>query len=932
MNLNLHFKSFILIPLGVVLATFLLVAVYAVDRMNRQHVAEAIRDKQQSIELRFQNQLKTEANQLFALIQLLERDTRMVDALRRQDRSALLAATGDIYPTLRNQHDITHFYFSGPDRVNLLRVHTPERHGDVIDRITTLQAERTGQQAWGIELGPLGLFTLRVVHPVFARGRLLGYLELGKEIGHIIDNMALTSNVGIHVLIDKRFLDRGKWEEGNKVMGRTGQWDRFSDVVLAESSSAQSHAFIISHTQHNAHKQPGGLMNLEQSFPPIHLPLRDAGGREVGEMALHIDMSEMARESRRLLLLIGGLGLPLGLALLALFHLLLRRVQQNLLAAHAADATARREREAMTARHLQEQAAREGVLQASENRLKQAQRLAQLGDWELDLVKDHVIWSDEVYRIFEIAPEHFGATLEAFMAAIHPEDREEVEAAYRASVAGHTPYEIEHRLRMPDGRIKHVRERGETHYDEHGHPLRTIGTVQDITQSRKSEQQLVYLAHYDPLTHLPNRALLQSRLEHALEHARRNKARIALLFMDLDRFKNINDSLGHPAGDELLLGISARLQERIRESDTLARVGGDEFVILMEQLDRPEDAASLARELIALLRQSFVLDSGHTVYVGASIGITLCPEDGKDATSLLKNADAAMYLAKESGRNTYRFYTQALTQAADEQLALEAGLRRALEASEFILHYQPQVASMDGTPLGVEALVRWQPPGQAMISPARFIPIAEETGLIIPLGEWVLRTACRQAKAWLDAGLPRLTMAVNLSPRQFHQPDLVQRVRRILEETGLPPEHLELEITEGAVMAQGETAVGVLRELKALGLSLSIDDFGTGYSSLAYLKRFAIDTLKIDQSFVHDIPHDQDSMEITASIIAMAKNLHLKVLAEGVETEAQLAFLQIHNCEVCQGYLFSRPLPAGELELWLADKTWSPLPEGEGGV
>lgn len=916
MNPDRYLRHFILIPLGVVLGLLFLMAVYGLDRMNRHHVTQTIRNTQHSIQARFQRRLEKEAGHLSALIEVLAHDPRLIDGLARKDRTDLLAASADFYPALQKQHGITHFYFTGPDRVNLLRAHMPERHGDTINRYTTLQAERTGKQSWGIELGPLGLFTLRVVRPVFAGQKLLGYLELGEEIDHVIDNMAVTSKVDIHVLINKRFLNRRQWEDGNRLMGRTPDWDRFSDVVLSSSTGLEDAELIAGHLHGHRHPDHGldtGLLSWEQTRHPLYLPLRDASGTEVGEMALHIDTSDMAGVSRHVLLLFTGLGVPLALMLFALFYLLLQRVQQRLI-------SAQQEREAMTAQHLWELGRREAVLEASETRLKEAQRLAELGDWELDLTDNELTWSDEVYRIFERDPESQKATLDAFWTAIHPDDRGTVERTFQTAVAQHSTYDIEHRLLMPDGRIKHVRERGETRYDEQGNPLRSIGTVQDITHAKLSEEQLSFLAHYDPLTRLPNRALLQSRLTHALEHARRHKTQLALLFLDMDHFKLINDSMGHPTGDELLLDISARIGARIREEDTLARVGGDEFIILMEQLGRPEDAATLAHELVNLLKDPFELEDGHTVYIGVSIGISLFPEDGDTATSLLKNADAAMYLAKKSGRNTYRFYTEALTMAANERLDMEAGLRRALDDGEFILHYQPQAACMNGAILGVEALVRWQPPGQAMISPLRFIPLAEETGLIVPLGDWVLRTACAQAKAWLDAGMPPLTMAVNLSPRQFRQPDLVERIKLILEETGLPPRQLELEITEGAVMEDSEQAMGVLHELKALGLSIAIDDFGTGYSSLAYLKRFAIDKLKVDQSFVRDIPADEDSMAITASIIAMAKNLHLKVLAEGVETEEQLAFLQIHGCEACQGYLFNRPLSAVDLEEWLAGR------------
>jgi len=440
-----------------------------------------------------------------------------------------------------------------------------------------------------------------------------------------------------------------------------------------------------------------------------------------------------------------------------------------------------------------------------------------------------------------------------------------------------------------------------------------VAAFSDITRVKESEERLEQLAHYDPLTGLPNRLLLQARLTHAIGRARREGHRVGLLYLDLDRFKDINDSLGHPAGDELLMGIAGRLAPRIRAEDTLARQGGDEFVLLLERLDDPQGAAQLAQSILHLLADPFLI-AGREVYISASIGISLFPDDAADATQLSRNADSALYQAKTGGRNTYRFYTEALTRAAEERLALEGDLRRALERGEFEVYYQPQVDTFDGRLVGVEALVRWNHPQQGLVSPARFIPVAEETGLIVPLGEWVLRSACVQAKAWLDAGLPPLNLAVNLASRQFREHDLAERVAAILAETGYPAGRLELEITESAIMEQGEEAIAMLRQLKGLGVSIAIDDFGTGYSSLAYLKRFPVDKLKVDRGFIRDIPEDQNDMEIAATIIAMAKNLRLKVLAEGVETEAQLAFLQVHGCETYQGYLFSRPVPAEELE------------------
>ncbi|NEX19789.1 EAL domain-containing protein [Thiorhodococcus mannitoliphagus] len=453
-----------------------------------------------------------------------------------------------------------------------------------------------------------------------------------------------------------------------------------------------------------------------------------------------------------------------------------------------------------------------------------------------------------------------------------------------------------------------------TVYDSQRRPSHYVGVMTDISRLKESEARLEHLVHYDPLTNLPNRRLLQSRLQHAVDHADRQGHRVGVLFIDLDRFKTVNDSLGHPIGDELLQALAQRLSARLREDDTLGRLGGDELLLLIEHLERPADAAEIAESLLSLLEHPFRLPSGPEIYMGASIGISLYPDDGDTVTDLIKHADVAMYQAKEEGRCTYRFYTPSLTRAAKERLALEARLRRALANDEFVLYYQPQFETDSGRLIGCEALARWRSPEEGLVSPARFIPLAEETGLIVPLGEWALRTACAQGMAWLKAGFPQMMMAVNLSGRQLRNPELANEVKAVLEQTGLPPQQLRLELTESIIMDQGTEAVERLQTLKALGLGLSIDDFGTGYSSLAYLKRFPIDELKIDQSFVRDIPEDENDMEIAATIIAMARNLKLEVIAEGVETQEQLDFLRRQGCRGCQGYLLGRPVPATDFE------------------
>jgi diguanylate cyclase (GGDEF)-like protein/PAS domain S-box-containing protein len=441
----------------------------------------------------------------------------------------------------------------------------------------------------------------------------------------------------------------------------------------------------------------------------------------------------------------------------------------------------------------------------------------------------------------------------------------------------------------------------------------------DLSMFKDSQDRLTHLAHYDPLTDLPNRAFAHERLSHALERAQRHAEEVAVLFLDLDHFKTINDGLGHAVGDELLIAVARRLQKCLRNEDTLARLGGDEFLVILENLKKPEEAAQIARQLIQLFERPLSLSNEREAYLGASIGISYYPTDGLSADELIRNADAALYQAKAEGRNIFRFYTQALTERAQNRISMEGKLRQAIKREEFVLHYQPLVDTLSGKTLGVEALVRWNSP-EGMISPADFIPLAEDTGLIVAIGKWVLREACRQAQALHNEGLELKTIAVNLSPRQFRRADLLQQVRDALRDSGLPAQRLELEITEGALMDDIEQTQASLHALKSLGLRLAVDDFGTGYSSLAYLRRFPLDKLKIDQSFMQGVPTDHGDLEIVSTIITLARSLNLTAIAEGVETAEQLQALQTLGCEQSQGYFFSRPLSIEKLREWLINE------------
>ena len=441
-----------------------------------------------------------------------------------------------------------------------------------------------------------------------------------------------------------------------------------------------------------------------------------------------------------------------------------------------------------------------------------------------------------------------------------------------------------------------------------GRRLHDVSIVEDITERREAQNRVQFLATHDEMTGLANRTLFNELLSNAIARDRRYGRRFAVLFIDLDRFKIINDSLGHEGGDQLLKEMASRLRAHVRESDVLARFGGDEFALLAQEIPDRETAALIARNLLLLALRP-VRIAGQQCRVTASIGIAMYPDDAQDVTSLLRNADMAMYRAKEEGKNGFQFYSPLIGAVSEKRLQFETGLREAVGRDEISLHYQAKVEISSGEIRGVEALMRWSHPEFGEISPAQFIPIAEESGLIVPLGLWALRAACVQTVAWIRQGLPQLSMAVNLSPRQFLDPNLVDSIRQVLEETGMPPHLLELEITESVMLHDIETAIRKLTAIRNLGVRLAVDDFGTGYSSLSQLKRFPIDFLKIDRSFIKGIPTDKDDMAITEAILALGKTLGVTIVAEGVETGEQQAFLLRHSCHEMQGFYFSRPIP-----------------------
>ena len=544
--------------------------------------------------------------------------------------------------------------------------------------------------------------------------------------------------------------------------------------------------------------------------------------------------------------------------------------------------------------------------------LEQSQRTAQIGAWELDVPTGELYWTAQTYRIHEVSPSDYAPTWDSALSFFASDSAPFIRDAMQRALHSGEPWDLELQLITAKGKRIWVRSTGAVEIVAEK-PAKAWGSFQDITQRRKSEEQIIRLAHYDELTGLPNRNLFSTHLSHAISRALRNDGTLAVLFIDLDRFKHINDALGHDVGDEVLQIVAGRLGDGLPASDILARLGGDEFVVIAEDIAHPDAIAGLAQKLLDAVDQP-VLVRDQEFALSASVGVSIYPSDGADPQTLIKNADAAMYRAKEQGRNNVQFYSAHMGCANVNRLTLETQLKKALaEGNQFVLHYQPRVSACDGRVTGVECLIRWMNPERGLVPPAEFIPLAEELGLIRAIGDWVLRTAARQALEWRKAGLPPISIAVNISAQQLYASNFLDSLRSLLRDNGLDAGALELEITESVMMQRTQQVADVLNGIRTLGVPLSVDDFGTGYSSLAYLKRLPIHSLKIDRSFVHDVPQDVDDVTIVRAMIALAHNLRMQVVAEGVETRAQLEFLRGEGCDEIQGFLVSRPVPAEAL-------------------
>lgn len=1008
-------KARILVPLALASTLVLSVFVFGVYHEEQEHLTADLGRSIQAVERHYRATLDERAHKLGAALEVIAADPVLRSAMAAHDRDTLLERAMPVFQRLKSQHNVTHFYFHDEKRINILRVHQPNRFGDKIDRFTAVGAEKSNALTHGVELGPLGTFTLRAVLPVREGNKLLGYIELGEEVDQIIQDMERVFGIELVTFIDKRYLLRTDWISGMAMLGRDAQWEQFPSVVVVSQTVEQLPQGLSAILSDPIEKFPSRDIDVtrkEQRFQGRILPLRDAGGRTVGGMVVLRDMTERIQStSRAIILLVGGASV-LGAILFLMFYIILDRTQGRLTALmgglqekehdlrlfrnlidHSNDAI--EVIDPVTLRFLdvnQKQCfvlgyTRDELLSMTVNDIDPT-----FGRADMDMIdaqiaetgaavferrhrrKDGSTFPVEIgLRFVEIegrtyvlsiarditerkAKDHdlhlFRSLIDNSNDAIEVVDPDtmrlldvneracrdvgytrdellsmtvlDIDASLNSdSIAvvvdqlqkdGAAVFESTHRRK--DGTVFPV-EVSVRFLEVDNKPYLT-SIVRDITERKHYVEELEHKALYDVLTELPNRSLLQDRLGHALKAAHRNTSPLAVIILDVIRLGEINDLLGHQAGDLVLKEVANRLQNGLRETDTVARLGSDEFAMVLPSVSI--DRVHLTVERLQKQFEQPVIIDGTSLELEVAIGIAQYPDHGDTTTILLQHADIAMRLAKHE-TSGFSIYSSQYDPFSARQLKLHGELRQAICDKQLVVFYQPKIDIKTGRIVSMEALARWPHPTEGMISPADFIPMVEQSGLIRPFTHWVLEQAIMQLKHWAETGID-LTVAVNLSTRNLLDPGLADSITNLLESNQVGPERLILEITESALMSRPEQALKILTNLHNLGLKLSIDDFGTGYSSLAYLKRFPVAELKIDHSFILGMVADESDAVIVRSTIELAHNLGLSVVAEGVEDKEILDLLATLRCDVGQGYYFSRPLPAQELEAWLRDSPW----------
>lgn len=1014
-----NLKASILLPLVfvLVLVLVLMLSTFVVSLIveKNKHLGTDFSRSVQSLRSLYQTTVKERTHKLEATLAMIIDNVELRNAFKTGDREALLARVEPLFQQLKTRHKITHFYFHDTQRVNLLRVHHPERYGDTIDRFTLRAAERSGEISSGPELGPLGTFTLRAVAPVHEGGRLLGYIELGEEFSDIVGELARTSGTDLIVTFDKRFLNQADWETGMHLLKRELSWDHLPEVVVASRTIAEipgAHDLLL-HSTADYPEDGTQVSWADRHYFVAFLAIRDISGREVGKVMVLRDMTaHISRNRIKIAYVIAGTVL-LGGVLFALFYRLLSRVERKIqddqakisdsdhrmrlhheqtplgviewdtnfqvidwnpaaerilgyskeeaLGQHASFIIPGHERNVtdtvwqklMThqnlVRQVNENITREGKIRLCEwyntplmDSHGKIIGVASLMDDITDKKKAELLsarighlfeqsWNEiytfdaDTLRFVEVsdaACQNLGYSLNELKQMTPVDIKPELTieqfntliAPLRHGEKQVVTFETEHQRK--DGTYYSVEIRLQLSTIEM--PPVFISIIQDISERKRYIADLEHKALYDTLTDLPNRALLHDRLKHSLKVAHRESLPLAVMMVDILRLGEVNDLLGHKSGDIVVQTVASRLQGQLRDSDTIARLAGDEFVLVLSGVGCKQVHATV-KKIQQLFEQPIVVNDA-ALEIEATIGIALYPDHGDDPVTLLQHTDIAMRIAKNEATG-FSIYNPENDPFSLQKLKLHGELRQAINEKSFALYYQPKIDIKTNKIISVEALARWPHPVNGMISPDDFIPMVEQSGLIQPFTHWVLEQAIEQCRHWIDAGI-NISIAVNLSTRNLLDPNLPASIAKLLESYQVAPEYLSLEITESAIMSRPENALKILTQLDEMGFKLSIDDFGTGYSSLSYLKKLPVQELKIDQSFVFGMTANNNDAVIVRSTIDLAHNLGMHAIAEGVETQDTLDMLATLNCDIAQGYLMGRPMPIEELNQWLINSPW----------
>ncbi len=1017
MKKQLSLKTLLLTPIIIILLTMITGFVFSQLTLEKRYTEQHLHQKFDSARQLYEATTKFEKEKIVVFLQILEQDKELQADMRSQNKVRLLKHLNSHFQILQQNH-ISHFYIHQPNLVNYLRVHQPQRYGDQIQRQSALDAAETQQIAWGVEMGPLGLLTLRAVMPWFDQGELLGYIELGQEIEHVYEHVYKNSDIGLFISINKEVIDRQAWESGMTLMNREHDWNLLPKSVVTFSSllfNQTEFCLALCKIGETSYQYQEALTK-DHTYQTYSLPIMDEqkSDQPIGKMVFFKDLTEIKKEFTTHLIEIIGFSMVASVVLFIFIYLFIDKIESKINRSNRKlfesekrfrhlvesstdwiwelDAKGRYTYASPKVRDFlgyepeellgkspfdlmpEDEAKRLSVLfeeyalhkkpffeMENTNLHKNGTKvyletngiplldkeqnligfrgvdrnITQRKQQELEIKKmtqkvlmhfeqtplGVIEWGNnfEVLNWNPAAENIFGYKKEdaigksAMDLIITDKDKEYVFEVWQALMSKQVGGgQARNENCTADGRIIQCEWYNTPLIDQQGNVIGVASFVEDVTEQLEAQANINHMAYYDTLTGLANRTLFEDRLKQAIISAKRKKTLLSVLFVDIDHFKKVNDTLGHQFGDVILQEVASRILKCVRANDTIARFGGDEFSILLVDLECENDI----ERVISSIRQAFKLPfeiEEKIIFITLSIGSVTYPQDGSSAEFLMSHADAAMYVAKQKGRNQHQPYANKMTERIVKSLILQTDMRKALSQQEFELYYQPQINSKSHKISGVEALIRWNHPQKGIISPADFIPEAEDSGLMIPLGDWIYQTAFHQLKAWQLTELSPITMAINLSPVQFRKKNFIDNLIAYAEKLELDPQWIELEITESLLVDRSSSILNDLLKLRVVGFKLALDDFGTGYSSLSYLKHFPMTKLKIDQLFIRELFVDESNLSLVRAIIAMATALGLDTIAEGVELETQLDFLATEGCQEIQGYFFDKPMQAHQI-------------------